>query len=710
MRASQYGSLNETQVKLKRNSQQLARRNNSNGPVPISEVVRLENNSKQPTTILHQTSANSWADRVRKSSMDLLQSDLDPTEQVDEKLEEDFLNHPTINEETINEVIQESQSKMTLLTETCTEECLLKEADLSYSNHDINQISHSLSNTNQSTAAFDWATMMNEHDDEMEILRQPGGAAKIHEKLSSPSRKKREEADEIQKRLEERHKKAEVKRLEIESSRKQNAKAIEIRIIDIKEQEEIKKQERLNELNKKLEKASSSRNEYYEKIQEKAKDEQNKVSLLTFINNLENNIKREDAQRKIKLDEFRTEAIIHQREQLKEKLVQENLEREQAAVERRKLLDEEKRQKATLLSEKRRKQEERIHKEREISKNLSKQLAKEREEIRLQKLRDIEIENDLKIKKLKENIEIKKDRYKKNQTEILNAKKEKAAEFSSGQLYNSLDGGSICRINEGYSPISKNKNCRSLPSSPRVNESHSNENLSRIVTPSHVKNLFQKQATERSAIEKTRNLSCPGTISPEKGDCLTPISGHNHSENGDSDVQVQQAENANENVQQNNKISEEIENINDDPASQYFMTEKSIENLEKIAKFEKMMKKRLKKIKTRMTARSSKLEELEKNSSESRKSSRPSSNRNKISKNLKDIEKAISLHDVNISFWPDQRVKVVDRACRDLIKLMSIGSDKMRDLEIEMQTFRQFKGHQTLVKLLFLGVFGRFLV
>ena len=122
------------------------------------------------------------------------------------------------------------------------------------------------------------------------------------------------------------------------------------------------------------------------------------------------------------------------------------------------------------------------------------------------------------------------------------------------------------------------------------------------------------------------------------------------------------------------------------------------------------MKKRLKKIKTRMTARSSKLEELEKNSSESRKSSRPSSNRNKISKNLKDIEKAISLHDVNISFWPDQRVKVVDRACRDLIKLMSIGSDKMRDLEIEMQTFRQFKGHQTLVKLLFLGVFGRFLV
>ena len=52
-----------------------------------------------------------------------------------------------------------------------------------------------------------------------EQLRQPGGAAKIHEKLSSPSRRKTDSSEEARKRYEERHERAEKRRREIENNR-----------------------------------------------------------------------------------------------------------------------------------------------------------------------------------------------------------------------------------------------------------------------------------------------------------------------------------------------------------------------------------------------------------------------------------------------------------------------------------------------------------
>lgn len=53
-----------------------------------------------------------------------------------------------------------------------------------------------------------------------ETLRQPGGAAKIHEKLSSPSRRKTDSSEEARKRYEERHQRAEKRRFELEEKKK----------------------------------------------------------------------------------------------------------------------------------------------------------------------------------------------------------------------------------------------------------------------------------------------------------------------------------------------------------------------------------------------------------------------------------------------------------------------------------------------------------
>ena len=68
-----------------------------------------------------------------------------------------------------------------------------------------------------------------------EQLRQPGGAAKIHEKLSSPSRRKTDSSEEARKRYEERHQRAEKRRKEIENNRLSKKKELDQRNEEVRE-------------------------------------------------------------------------------------------------------------------------------------------------------------------------------------------------------------------------------------------------------------------------------------------------------------------------------------------------------------------------------------------------------------------------------------------------------------------------------------------
>merc|ERR1719220_832701 len=206
-------------------------------------------------------------------------------------------------------------------------------------------------------------------------------------------------------------------------------------------------------------------------------------------------MKQIEAEDKIKAVEDRAEAIIAQKELKKEQYAQENLEKEQAAEDRRQMKEKERLDWLRKLSEKRQIQESRICNDKQIQSNLQKQLAKEREETRLARKREIELKDEAKNQKLREKIQSKKEQYERNQTEILNAKREKAADLSSGNLYSSLDADP-----SGSSPTEKIKIAktdrsltRSLPNSPRVGDCSSTSVKSS--SSSHIRNLFKKSTS-----------------------------------------------------------------------------------------------------------------------------------------------------------------------------------------------------------------------
>ena len=299
----------------------------------------------------------------------------------------------------------------------------------------------------------------------------------------------------------------------------------------------------------------------------------------------------------------------------------------------------------------------------------------------------IEQKDEEKNQKLREKIQNKKEQYERNKTEILNAKREKAAELSSGNLYSSLE---IENMNGTRSAMNMN-GTRSLPNSPRVNSTANGgvsvhlglENTQvKSSSSTHIRNLFKKSGSQNDD-RKTRHQSAAADL----------IEARSSVEGETREDDAEKMDNTNQHEAKTTPVEIKHENADldtnlSDPASLYFITEKSIENLEKIADFEKMLKKRLKKIKTRMTTRYNKLEDFEASTNNSKKL-KPSANRNKISKNLKEIEKAINCHDNNVSFWPDQRIRMVERACKDLIKLLSMTSNK-QVLDTEMQTFKGF--------------------
>lgn len=75
-----------------------------------------------------------------------------------------------------------------------------------------------------------WAEM----SDIVEEMRLPGGAAIIHEKLSSPSRKKNETGETARKRLEEKFQKAEQRREEKAKEKMDQVKKVEQRLSEVK--------------------------------------------------------------------------------------------------------------------------------------------------------------------------------------------------------------------------------------------------------------------------------------------------------------------------------------------------------------------------------------------------------------------------------------------------------------------------------------------
>ncbi|XP_022250735.1 uncharacterized protein LOC106466931 isoform X2 [Limulus polyphemus] len=218
--------------------------------------------------------------------------------------------------------------------------------------------------------------------DQMEYLelelRTPGRALQMHEKLSSPYRKK--SRSETIRRHEERLAKAQEQREKFLEERAHKFKDIVKKAEEMKAWKEEQKLQKRITMEQKLLRAEQKRKIQLQMIKRKAHDEEEKVNEIAFINTLEAQNKWHDIMTKRKDHEARLQDIQEERQRRQE----EKAAKEAAAEERRRVLEAERVAKLQEIQEKRKLKDKKIEQQQQ-------EKEKERQEIASQKARDREL-------------------------------------------------------------------------------------------------------------------------------------------------------------------------------------------------------------------------------------------------------------------------------------------------------------------------------
>lgn len=180
--------------------------------------------------------------------------------------------------------------------------------------------------------------------------RKPGDAAHVHEKLSSPSRKRMH--DDLEKRNEERQMKAEEMRFKLQEEKANRLKELHRRVEEVRQKQcELTKRKALL-METKMQKAEQIRHKNLEEKIKKAKDEEQKMIEINFINTLnEANTKFE-----LQLREQDREQRLSMLAEERARRLEEKAAKEAAALDRRQAAEQ---QRAEKMKEQTIKQKER---------------------------------------------------------------------------------------------------------------------------------------------------------------------------------------------------------------------------------------------------------------------------------------------------------------------------------------------------------------
>nr|XP_042894978.1 S phase cyclin A-associated protein in the endoplasmic reticulum isoform X2 [Parasteatoda tepidariorum]XP_042894979.1 S phase cyclin A-associated protein in the endoplasmic reticulum isoform X3 [Parasteatoda tepidariorum] len=266
-----------------------------------------------------------------------------------------------------------------------------------------------------------WGEQMDLFDME---LRTPGRALEMHEKLSSPFRKK--SLFESIRLCKEKQVKAQEQRERLLDEKAQKFKIIEKKRLEMKALIEERQEKQRIIMEQKLQKANEKRKKELQRIIRKAHDEEEKVNEIAFINSLEAQNKRHDLISKEKDHEARLQDIQEERQRKQE----EKAAKEAAAEERRKILEAERLARLNEMQEKRKMRD---HKVEQLF------LVKEKERIELanQKARDRELrksalnaQQQISIEELQKKIQLKQEESARRHEENMEQIRQKAFELS----------------------------------------------------------------------------------------------------------------------------------------------------------------------------------------------------------------------------------------------------------------------------------------
>uniref|UniRef100_A0A3B3H4Q3 S-phase cyclin A-associated protein in the ER n=1 Tax=Oryzias latipes TaxID=8090 RepID=A0A3B3H4Q3_ORYLA len=265
---------------------------------------------------------------------------------------------------------------------------------------------------------------------EEEPARPPGHGIHMHEKLSSPSRKRT--IAESKKKHEEKQLKAQQLRDKLREEKTFKLQKLMEREKDVRKWKEELLEQRRKMMEEKLLHAEFKRELQLQAIVKKAQEEEAKVNEIAFINTLEAQNKRHDALAKLSEYELRLNELQEERQRRQE----EKQARDEAVQERKRVLEAERQARVEELLIRRKEQEARIELQRQEKEKAREDAARERARDREERLAALSAAQQEAMEELQKKIQMKHDESSRRHMEQMEQRKEKAAEFSSGRHAN----------------------------------------------------------------------------------------------------------------------------------------------------------------------------------------------------------------------------------------------------------------------------------
>ena len=503
-----------------------------------------------------------------------------------------------------------------------------------------------------------------ELEEQLIEARMPGRAIEIHEKLSSPARKR--EPQEAFKHHQEKQNNARVRRQMFQDEKAQRLVALNTRIEEVISHREFLLSQRREMIIKKMAKAEAKRQQHINGIRKKAGEEETKLKEIAFINELSAQNTRIDMLAQNQAADEKAEERLAEFAGERAKKAEQREAKEARAEERRRKLEAKRIKDVEALRIKILRREERIQEEQE-------QIRKDREEAAREKNRDREeklstvraAEKDMK-EELQEKIQQKMEEAAKRHQEKLQQVRHKAFELSIKRCSTDegeLEGGALLHpMLLAYDPKKKCEVCCVLI---------------------HNEVQLQSHLRGKKHSEKLRNF----VIAENEKSKSRPSS---------SDNLIVGRKMSGEEVQKYN-----LRYIVDAPVDE--PDPKIIQLRER----NKALKKRAKKIKSRMAIRAADFEKmLLSETSVSKVSDAP--HKAKIGKSLRDIEKLLASQGKGA--WPNNTVSSLERALGEIVrsfqgqKVTAVKdvpvNQKINSMVVQdKQAFYEMSGFVTLSKL-----------
>ncbi|XP_060557180.1 S phase cyclin A-associated protein in the endoplasmic reticulum-like isoform X3 [Ruditapes philippinarum] len=265
----------------------------------------------------------------------------------------------------------------------------------------------------------DWGEMVDEAD-----TRTPGHAVHMHEKLSSPSRKR--SPTESKKRHEEKQAKAQELRDKLMQEKSERLRILGLKVEEVRAWKEELMRQKKEMIERKMQQAEEKRQTMLKSKAQKAHDEEAKANEIAFINSLEAQNKRLEMMSKQQESEARLQDIQDERQRKHE----EKLAKEAAVEERRKTLQAERLARLQEIKERRKIKDARVEQQKAERETERQDALRAKEKDREERLAALNAQHEQQKQELQKKIQQKQVESSQRHMEALKQIKEKAFEMS----------------------------------------------------------------------------------------------------------------------------------------------------------------------------------------------------------------------------------------------------------------------------------------